>query len=415
MLPGVPERCSFDYIRHGTTDLFAVLDTGTGKVIGKVSARHAVENFRDFLDLLDHEVEPDLAAHLTCDNLSAHKAPVVHQWLVAHPRDSLYVLDVLYDSDGGKRPEMIVTDTASYSDLVFGLLTLAGFAYAPQLADLPDQKMWRIDGTADYGALQDAARGRVDLARIERHWEDILRIIGPIHTGAVCAYDVIRMLSRDGRPTPLGDAIAHYGRIAKTLHILRLADEPATAGRSRARPTSRRAATRSPGRSSTAGPGSSTSATRTAWRTRSVPSAWPSTPSSSSTPGTWTPRSTSCARTVSPSATRTSLAFPVRAAPHQHARPVLLPASRPARRPAAPARQGRHGRLVIRARGDLADDGTHGAGVLVATPAGTGHVHQGAFGCEMSAGLSCAVPADSECESAARSRSFSSLSLSLSG
>nr|WP_234018573.1 MULTISPECIES: transposase [unclassified Streptomyces] len=42
------------------------------------------------------------------------------------------------------------------------------------------------------------------------------------------------MLSRDGRPTPLGDAIAHYGRIAKTLHILRLADEPATAARSRA-------------------------------------------------------------------------------------------------------------------------------------------------------------------------------------
>ncbi|MGY1548290.1 Tn3 family transposase [Streptomyces sp. MN6] len=142
------------------------------------------------------------------------------------PRDSLYVLDVLYDRDGGKRPEMIVTDTASYSDIVFGLLTLAGFAYAPQLADLPDQKMWRIDRSADYGAFQDAARGRVDLARIERHWEDILRIIGSIHTGAVRAYDVIRMLSRDGRPTPLGDAIAHYGRIAKTLHILRLADEP---------------------------------------------------------------------------------------------------------------------------------------------------------------------------------------------
>ncbi|GAA5052436.1 Tn3 family transposase [Streptomyces similanensis] len=142
------------------------------------------------------------------------------------PRDSLYVLDVLYDRDGGKRPETIVTDTASYSDIVFGLLTLAGFAYAPQLADLPDQKMWRVDRTADYGAFQDAARGRVDLARIERWWEDILRIIGSIHTGAVRAYDVIRMLSRDGRPTPLGDAIAHYGRIAKSLHILRLADEP---------------------------------------------------------------------------------------------------------------------------------------------------------------------------------------------
>lgn len=68
--------------------------------------------------------------------------------------------------------------------------------------------MWRIDNTADYGAFQDAACGRIDLARIERHWEDILRIIGSILTGAVRAYDVIRMLSRDGRPTLLGDAIA---------------------------------------------------------------------------------------------------------------------------------------------------------------------------------------------------------------
>jgi TnpA family transposase len=142
------------------------------------------------------------------------------------PRDSLYVLDVLYDRDGGKRPEMIVTDTASYSDIVFGLLTLAGFAYAPQLADLPDQKMWRIDRMADYGAFQDAARGRIDLARIERHWEDILRITGSIHTGAV------RGLRRDPDavprrpPHPSRHAIAHYGRIAKTLHILRLADEP---------------------------------------------------------------------------------------------------------------------------------------------------------------------------------------------
>jgi TnpA family transposase len=55
---------------------------------------------------------------------------------------------------------------------------------------------------------------------------EVLQPGNPIHTGAVRAYEVIRMLSRDGRPTPLGDAIAHYGRIAKSLHILRLADEP---------------------------------------------------------------------------------------------------------------------------------------------------------------------------------------------
>jgi Tn3 transposase DDE domain-containing protein len=50
---------------------------------------------------------------------------------------------------------------------------------------------------------------RVDLERTERNWEDVLRIVGSIHTGAVRAYDVIRTLSRDGRPTVLGDAIAH--------------------------------------------------------------------------------------------------------------------------------------------------------------------------------------------------------------
>ncbi|MEV4327315.1 Tn3 family transposase [Microbispora rosea] len=94
-------------------------------------------------------------------NVINHQAAGLGGKVVAGtPRDSLYVLDVLYDRDGGKRPQMIVTDTASYSDIVFGLLTLAGFAYAPQLADLPDQKMWRIDRTADYGAFQDAARGR---------------------------------------------------------------------------------------------------------------------------------------------------------------------------------------------------------------------------------------------------------------
>jgi hypothetical protein len=53
MLPGVPERRSFDYVRHGTVDLFAALNTATGKVIGKLSARHRAVDFRDFLEEID--------------------------------------------------------------------------------------------------------------------------------------------------------------------------------------------------------------------------------------------------------------------------------------------------------------------------------------------------------------------------
>jgi Tn3 transposase DDE domain len=61
------------------------------------------------------------------------------------PRDSLHLIDLIYSQDGGTRPEVIITDTGSYSDIVFGLLRLLGFDYQPQLASLPDQKLWRTD------------------------------------------------------------------------------------------------------------------------------------------------------------------------------------------------------------------------------------------------------------------------------
>jgi hypothetical protein len=53
MIPGAPERRSHDYVRHGTIDLFAALNTATDKVIGKLSAHHRAVDFRDFLDEID--------------------------------------------------------------------------------------------------------------------------------------------------------------------------------------------------------------------------------------------------------------------------------------------------------------------------------------------------------------------------
>jgi transposase len=90
MIPGVPERRSFDYVRHGTVDLFAALNTATGKVIGKLPAQHRAAGFRDFLEEIDRQVEPGLDVHVICGNLSAHKAPVVQKQLLAHPRVQLH-------------------------------------------------------------------------------------------------------------------------------------------------------------------------------------------------------------------------------------------------------------------------------------------------------------------------------------
>ena len=83
----------------------------------------------------------------------------------------------------------------------------------------------RIDLGADYGPLNPAARGKIDLERVRRHWPDIRRLVASIHIGAVSAHDVIRMLAPAGNPSQLGDALALYGRIFKTLHVLTYVDD----------------------------------------------------------------------------------------------------------------------------------------------------------------------------------------------
>jgi TnpA family transposase len=80
-------------------------------------------------------------------------------------RDSLHMIDVIFGLDGGPLPEIVVTDTGSYSDVVFGLLELLGISYRPALADLPDQKGWRIKADAGYGPLSTFARGKIDRRR----------------------------------------------------------------------------------------------------------------------------------------------------------------------------------------------------------------------------------------------------------
>jgi TnpA family transposase len=139
-------------------------------------------------------------------------------------RDSLHILDLVLNLEGDLRPEVVVTDTASYSDIVFGLFHLLGYQFAPRIADLSDTRFWRIDAHADYGPLNAIARSRIDLGWIERCWPDMLRVAGSLATGAVRAYDVVRMLSREGQPSRLGRAFTEYGRIAKSLHLLATID-----------------------------------------------------------------------------------------------------------------------------------------------------------------------------------------------
>jgi transposase len=87
---GQPERRTHNYLRHGTLDLFAALNVATGKVIAAYKRKHRAKDFVNFLAEIDQSVEPDLGVHLVLDNLSAHKAPAVHRWLLRHPRFALH-------------------------------------------------------------------------------------------------------------------------------------------------------------------------------------------------------------------------------------------------------------------------------------------------------------------------------------
>jgi transposase len=90
MLPGTPERASHDYLRHGTTSLFAALDVGSGRVYGQLRRRHRAKEFGAFLRHLDAEVPADLDVHLILDNYATHKTPAIRRWLAAHPRFVLH-------------------------------------------------------------------------------------------------------------------------------------------------------------------------------------------------------------------------------------------------------------------------------------------------------------------------------------
>ena len=86
MRPGQAERRTHDYVRHGTTTLFAALDVASGHVIGRCYRKHRAIEFKKFLQRIDEAVPADLDVHLILDNYSTHKTPAIRRWLAKRPR-----------------------------------------------------------------------------------------------------------------------------------------------------------------------------------------------------------------------------------------------------------------------------------------------------------------------------------------
>lgn len=86
MMPGMPEKRTHDYMRHGTTTLFAALDVATGEVFGQLHRRHRASEFLKFLRHLQTQVPANLDIHLIMDNYGTHKTPAIRAWFARNPR-----------------------------------------------------------------------------------------------------------------------------------------------------------------------------------------------------------------------------------------------------------------------------------------------------------------------------------------
>ena len=87
---GYVEGYTHDYIRHGTTTLFAALDVKTGQVMGRCSKRHRHQEFLTFMRLIDRETPPELDIHIILDNYATHKHAKVKAWFARRPRYHLH-------------------------------------------------------------------------------------------------------------------------------------------------------------------------------------------------------------------------------------------------------------------------------------------------------------------------------------
>ena len=140
-------------------------------------------------------------------------------------RDSLSLLAVVLEQPTELHPIEIMTDTGAYTDVVFGLFWLLGYRFSPRIADIGGARYWRIDATADYGALNNIAAHRINTKLIAEHWDDLLRLAGSLKLGVVQAISIMRTLQISDRPTRLAQAAAELGRVDKTIHALDYIDD----------------------------------------------------------------------------------------------------------------------------------------------------------------------------------------------
>lgn len=152
----------------------------------------------------------------TSDQFSSYYTKIIH----TNSRDAIHVLDGLLHHETDLNIEEHYTDTAGYTDQIFGLTHLLGFKFAPRIRDLSDSKLFTIDKAGEYPKLEAILRGQINTKVIKENYEDVLRLAHSIREGTVSASLIMGKLGSYSRQNSLATALREMGRIEKTIFIL---------------------------------------------------------------------------------------------------------------------------------------------------------------------------------------------------
>ncbi|MCM3598006.1 Tn3 family transposase [Robertmurraya korlensis] len=152
----------------------------------------------------------------TSDQFSSYYTKIIH----TNSRDAIHVLDGLLHHETDLNIEEHYTDTAGYTDQIFGLTHLLGFKFAPRIRDLSDSKLFTIDKASEYPKLEAILRGQINTKVIKENYEDVLRLAHSIREGTVSASLIMGKLGSYSRQNSLATALREIGRIEKTIFIL---------------------------------------------------------------------------------------------------------------------------------------------------------------------------------------------------
>jgi TnpA family transposase len=176
---------------------------GTGQTSGHLNARYGKE--------------PGVTFYT---HISDQYAPFHTRVINASLRDATYVLDGLLYHESDLRIEEHYTDTAGFTDHVFGLMHLLGFRFAPRIRDLTDKNLYLFDDPKSYPTLTPLIGGAIQVKHIQVHWDEILRLATSIRQGTVTASLMLRKLGSYPRQNGLAVALRELGRIERTLFTL---------------------------------------------------------------------------------------------------------------------------------------------------------------------------------------------------